>query len=191
MLKSKILPLAALACSLLALSSGAQDTNIYPAVPPTILETLEAAPGQLVVKATMEIGNFQAAPAIISVACKEDTVPGTSRKEHGIMIGIRINGLPDDHTVIDYDELGSLIAALNYLAQVNWSVTSLSSFNAVFQTKAGLRVATLGSKRAGQIEFSIRSSRMAKGILLPPDQVTQLRSLLEEAKRKLDSLRNG
>jgi hypothetical protein len=177
--------------SILTVQSPAQNTNPCPPVPSTTLETWESSTGRVIVKGTAPMGSVSASAAVVSVVCKEDAVVGTSQKVYGITVGIKVNGQPEDRTVIDYDELDSLLSAIDYLSKIDWSVTSLSSFDASYTTKAGLRLVAFSSKRAGQIEFAVRSSRMAKGILVAPDQLSQLRSLVDQAKNKLDAIRNG
>jgi hypothetical protein len=41
----------------------------------------------------------------------------------------------------------------------------------------------------GQIEYAVRSSRMSKGAVLTANQWAQFRSMLDQAKLRLDSLR--
>jgi hypothetical protein len=128
---------------------------------------------------------------VIAVVCKEDTVVSGARKEHGILVDIGVNGQPDDSTVVDYDELDALLGSMDYLANINRSVTALSGLNASFTTKGGLRVGAFSSRRVGQIELSLRSSRMQKGMLLTSDQLVQFHSLVDQAKHKLDALKKS
>jgi hypothetical protein len=114
-----------------------------------------------------------------------------ARKEHGILVDIGVNGQPDDSTVVDYDELDALLGSMDYLANINRSVTALSGLNASFTTKGGLRVGAFSSRRVGQIELSLRSSRMQKGMLLTSDQLVQFHSLVDQAKHKLDALKKS
>jgi len=188
MLKSKIVLLALFGASMLTFSSHAQTvTN----PPPTVLETLESAADQLTIKATAPMGSITCPAAVINVVCKEDTVVSSGHKEHGVYVGIvTSNGQVDDRTVIDFDELNGLLDALDYMNNVSWSITSLSSFDVNFTTRAGFRVSLFSSKRSGQIEFAVRSSRMNRGIVLTPDQRAQLRSLLDQARTKINALRN-
>lgn len=173
---------------ILAAQSRAQATNEYPA---TVLETLENAMGQVVVKGTEPIGTLSVGSTVVSLVCKEDKLISTGNKQYGIMIGINPGGRTEDRTVIDYDEMDSLLRSVDYLLKIDWSVTSLSSFNASYTTRAGLRVAAFSSKRTNKIEFALTGSHAAKGILLSPDQVSQFYSLLAQAKTRLDALRNG
>ena len=53
-----------------------------------------------------------------------------------------------DTTIVDYDELDSLLSGLGFLADANWSLTTLPSFDAVYTTRDGLAIlyARLGEK---------------------------------------------
>ena len=177
-----------LGCLILTAQSRAQITNQYPA---TLLETLENAAGQVVVKGTAPIGTMSVGSTIVSVVCKEDKLISTGNKQYGVMIGIKPGGQAEDRTVIDYDEMASLLGSVDYLLKVDWSVTSLASFDASYTTRAGLRLKAFSSKRTSKIEYALNGSHLTKGILLSPDQVSQFYALVAQAKAKLDTLQNG
>ena len=188
----KMMLLVAMGGLIVAGELRAQDTNVYLQLPPpTVLEALEATTDQLLVKGTEPMGTVSTEGAVISVTCKEDAVVSVNRREYGIVVQISINGQPDDRTVVDYDELDALLGTMDYLANINRSVTTLSGLNASFTTKAGLRVSAFSSRRAGQIELTLRSGRMQKGMLLTSDQLAQFHSLVDQAKHKLDALKKS
>jgi hypothetical protein len=187
MSKFKIVLVSMTSCLILTAQSRAQITNQYPA---TILETLESATGQVVVKGTAPIGSISIGSTDVSLVCKEDKLVSTGNKQYGVMIGIKPSGQAEDRTLIDYDEMDSLMASVDYLLRVDWSVTSLASFDASHTTKAGLRLKAFSSKRTSKIEFALNGSHLTR-ILLSPDQVSQFYALLAQGKAKLDALRNG
>ena len=81
--------------------------------------------------------------------------------------------------LIDYDELDSLLDGLEYLGKLDWSVTPLPGFDAVYTTKGGFRAAAFGSRRTGNIEFAVRSIRVRTApLVLSRDQLGQVRSLV-------------
>jgi hypothetical protein len=178
------------AAMLLADAVRAQDTNPCPLLPQTKLEGFETNTGTMVLQATVPIGYVSASPGELSVRCREITDLGTRRREFGLVIGFAENSRPYEMSLIDYDELDSLQDALDYLNKVEWSVTSLPSFDAVYTTKGGFRIAAYGSRRSGAIGFYARNIRfLAPTLQLSRDQLGQFRSLLEQARTKLDSLR--
>ena len=170
----------------------AQSPVVYAPLPPsTKLEILETNTGIILIKATALVGSMSVDGAALTVTCKEDTDAGTGRKEQGIVLGVtsaQTSNL-EDRTIVDYDELGSLLDAIDALAKIDWSVTSLSGFDAVYQTRGGFGVAAFSARRSGSIEYRVRSIRMGKGIVLGQSQLAEFRGLIDQARRKLDDLR--
>jgi hypothetical protein len=189
MYKSKVLPAAVGCWLLLAVESRAQDTNAYALAPATRLEALETNTGTVIVKGFAPVGSVSVSAGVVSVTCKEDTDTGAGRKEYGIAITVSVSNQFEDRAIVDYDEMDSLLNAIDYLSKIDWSVTSLISFDAAYTTKGGFRIAAFSSRRSGTIEFTIQSSHMSKGILLAPSQLGPFRGLIDQAKRKLDSIR--
>ena len=145
----------------LATPARAQDANVYaPAPPATKLEMLETNTGTILIKATALMGSMSVNGATVTVTCKEDADTGTGRKEYGIALGITSAQTAnlEDRTIVDYDELGSLLGAIDKLAKIDWSVTSLTSFNATYQTTGGFRVAAFSARRSGSIGHGSNSA---------------------------------
>jgi hypothetical protein len=182
--------IAAAGGSLLTGPALAQDTNACPPLPQTRLEGFETNTGTVIIKASAPIGTVAANAGVVSLKCRDITEAGTGRHECGIVVGITYGGQWEDIMLIDYDELDPLLTAIDYISKLDWSVTSFPSFDAVFTTKGGFRIIAFGSRRTGAIEFAARSTRASRRpLLLSRDQVGQLRSLIEQAKAKLDSTR--
>jgi hypothetical protein len=178
--------------TLLACSARAQETNACLPLPATKLEGFETNTDTVIVKATAPMGTVPAHGGEVSVRCREITDAGTGHRESGIIIDIAYGAQLDAMTLIDYDELDSLLDGMDYLGKLDWSVTSLPDFSATYTTKGGFRADAHGSRRTGNIDFAVRSTRIiAPRFALSRDQLGQLRSLIEQAKAKLDSLRKG
>jgi len=181
-----------LAGLLVADAVRAQTTNCCLLLPQTKLEGFETNTGSVILKATVPIGNVGTSYGGLSVQCREITDLGTGRREFGLVIAFAENSRADEWCLIDYDELNSLQSALDYLNKVEWSVTPLPAFDAVYTTKGGFRVAAYGDRRSGGIGFAARNIRLlARPVQLSRDQLGQLRSVLDQARAKLDSLRQG
>jgi len=176
--------------SLLGDPARAQETNPCVLVPATKLEAFETNTDTVIIKATAPIGTVAAHGGAVTVRCREITDAGTGHRESGIVVDIAYGAQVEGTTLIDYDELGSLLDGLDYLGKLDWNVTSLPDFSAVYTTKGGFRADARGSRRTGNIEFAVRSIRVgAPRLALSRDQLGQLRSLIDQAKAKLDSLR--
>jgi len=170
----------------------AQETNGCLPVPATKLEAFETNTDTVIIKATAPIGTVPAHGGEVSVRCREITDAGTGHRESGIVMDIELGGAMEAGLLIDYDELDSLLDGMEYLGKLDWSVTSLPDFQAVYTTKGGFRAGARGSRRTGNIEFDVRNTRINSPRLpLSRDQLGQLRSLVEQAKTKLDSLRKA
>jgi hypothetical protein len=172
-----------------AASARAQETNPCVLVPATRLEAFETNTDTVIIKATAPIGTVEARGGVISVRCREITDAGNGHRETGLVIGFDASGSVEDLTLIDYGELDSLLDGLDFISKLDWTVTPLPSFSATYTTKGGFRAAAFGSRRTGNIEFAVRSTRASRPpLLLSRDQIVQLRSLVEQARAKLDSL---
>jgi hypothetical protein len=78
---------------------------------------------------------------------------------------------------------------VDYLGKLDWNVTALPDFSAVYTTKGGFRADARGSRRTGNIVYAVLSIREnTPRLALTRDQLGQLRSLIEQAKAKLDTL---
>jgi hypothetical protein len=170
----------------------AQETNPCVLVPATKLEAFDTNTDTVIIKATAPIGTVTVHGGAVAVRCREITDAGTGRRESGIVVDIAFDGQLEGPTLIDYDELDSLSDGLDYLGKLDWTVTSLPDFSASYTTKGGFRADARGSRRTGNIEFGVRSVRVnVPRLVFSRDQLGQLRSLIDQAKAKLDALRKA
>ena len=166
------------------------DTN--PLAPATKLEALGTNISTVIIKATTEIGSVPVGPTVVSLRCREITDVGSGRKEQGIAVGLSQNGQSKATLLLDYDEINSLQNGIDYLIKIDFSVTPLNVFDATFTTKGGFRIAALGRQRTGVIQFAIRDARTdLPPVILSRAELARFAALLDEAKKKLDSLRGG
>jgi hypothetical protein len=173
----------------------AQETNgcCVPA-PRTRMEALEAKTGAVIVKGTMQMGAVPGKTGSVTVRCKEYTDLGTGLRDYGVAVEVKVSEQLEDTSFIDYDELDALLKGMEYISKVDFTVSSLTSFDASFTTKGGLRVAAHGSRRTGFIEASVQSqgSRFSRaGVSISMTELAQFRVLMEQAKVKLDAIRAG
>jgi hypothetical protein len=168
----------------------AQDTNAYAFVPATRLESFATNTGTVVIRGSAEVGVVLANTGSIVLKCREASEAGTGRKEVGISVDLNHNQQSKETRYIDYDELEPVINALAYLNKVDWSITSLNSFDAAITTRSGFRASAFSSKRSSAIEFAVRTAGTGNApILLSRDQLAEFRGLLDQAKTRLDSIR--
>jgi len=168
----------------------AQFTNGYPFTPQTRLEAFETNTGIVVLKATAQIGVITANTGALAVRCRQITDTSTGRSEYGLSLVLGEGSQFEDALLLDYEEIDSLASAIDYFGNLDWSVTSLNGFEAIYTSKGGFRMEAFSSRRSGAIEFSARSLRSPRPpIVLFRDQLAQFRQFLTQAKTKLDSLR--
>jgi hypothetical protein len=167
----------------------AQDTNAYAFTPATRLESFVTNTGTVVIRGSADIGVVQANTGTITLKCREVSDASSGRKETGISIDLNHSQQSKETRYIDYDELEPLLNALAYLNKVDWSITSLNSFDAAITTRSGFRASAFSSKRSSAIEFAVRTAGTGNPpILMSRDQLAELRGLLEQARVKLDSI---
>ena len=167
----------------------AQDTNSYTIAPATKLEAFSTNVATVIIKGTTELGAVSAKTATVSVKSKEFTDPASGRREQGIAIEIAQKDQFKDVMLIDYDELASLLGAIDYLGKLDVSVSAMETFDAAYTTKGGFRIVALGTRRTGLVQFGVRDVRNnAMPVVLSRDEMTRLGSLIDQAKRQLDAL---
>lgn len=155
------------------------------------MESFATNIGTLVIKGSAEIGVVSANTGTVALKCREVTDASSGRKEVGISVDLNHEPQFRETRYVDYDELESLINAIAYLNKVDWSITSLNTFDAAITTRSGFRASAFSSKRSGAIEFAVRTAGSGNpAILLSRDQMAELRGLLEQARTKLDSIRS-
>ncbi|MBZ5554631.1 MAG: hypothetical protein LAO21_18085 [Acidobacteriia bacterium] len=187
---------AVLGSLLLAAPVVAQTISACPPTPETKLEGLENIPGTVIIRGTTPIGSISARAASgtgsVTVRSREVTDVGSERREYGIAIGVVEGGHPHEGVLVDYEEIAPLLNAIDYLNKLDWSATSLKSFDAVYTMKNSFRVAALARQRTSPIEFAIRTCRLKETtVLLSRDQLVQLRGFIEQGRIQLDTLRSG
>ena len=188
MSRSSLILLAVLGGSFLRNVSSAQIVITYPVPPATKLESFDTNISSIIIKATTEVGSLSVNAGVVSVRCREITDAGSGRKEQGIAMEITQTGQRKDTLLIDYDEIPSLLTAIDYLNKIDFSVTALNAFDAAYTTKGGFRVAAIGVRRTSGIQFAVRDARTDTApLIFSRTDMSQFGSLIDQAKRKLDS----
>lgn len=186
---------AAVGWALLSAAARAQETNACCAWEPrTRLEALELKTGAVIVKGTTQLGAVPARVGSVAVRCKEYTDASTGQRDYGVAVEVKVSEQLEDTALIDYDELDGLLKGLEHISKLDFTASSLTSFEASYATKGGLRVAVHGSRRTGFIEASVQSqsNRFHRaGVSISMTELAQLRILMEQAKVKLDAIRAG
>lgn len=182
MKKLHLLLLAALCSS--AFSVAAQDTNMLK----TAIGVFESRPDLVIIKGFNQVGSINVGPEEISVRYKETTEASSGKKLYGLVFAINGTPLPRELIYVDYDEIDSLINGLDYLIKINYDVTSLAAFEAIYTTKSGLRFIANSDRRNGGIRTSMQYDDHPR-IWLSSVQMTQLYDFVATAKKDLDAIK--
>lgn len=109
----------------------------------------------------------------------------------GIVVAVRESGEKprDNRSFVDYEEIESLIRAIESLARVNETVTKLTGFEARYRTSGDLETQRfpLKPKRRCGIpdEWNLRKDFCAFTL----DELERFKGIILEAKTRLDEIR--
>ncbi len=158
----------------------------------TKIEAFEAKTGAVVIRGYSEIGSVRGLHSTsASVESREFTDASSGRKEYGIFITVTrtANYEREDSSYIDYDEIESLMKGIDYISKIERSVTKLDSFQADYTTRGDFTVSAY-SDNAGKIQALLKSGRHpGESAYISLAELTQFKSLLQQAKAKIDSIR--
>ena len=145
----------------------------------------------MIVRGSAPIGVIDAQTGTVSVKCKESVEPGSGAKAYGVAVELKEGNHPEDVTTVDYEELDTFVNGLDSLGKASHAVTSLPNFDVLYTTGGGLRADVFTSnKRSGAIQAALQSSRVNQArVLLTVDQLAHFKSLVQQAKGRLDQLR--
>jgi hypothetical protein len=192
-MRTLFISLGVLGLSISTIQAQAQFINILPPPPMTKLESFDTNTEVVILKASTDVGSISADSGVVAVKSKEMTDTSTGHKEQGIALEITPRGQARAVLLIDFDEIPSLVAAIDYINKLDVTVTPLTSFDAAYTTKGGFRIAALGTRNTGAVQFGVRDARTSSTPSTPVtfsrDQMTRLSDLINQAKSILDSLR--
>ena len=176
------------ACCSLTFASRAQDTTNTTNAPMTEIENFEAQTGTVIVKGFGQGGSLTTGAGIISVKLKESVDVGHGIKKYGVAIELAA-GQRREFFIVDYDEMDPLLNGIDYLGKITYDATALSSFDASFTTKSGLKIVAYSAVRQGGIHAYLQFGD-APRISIASDQLAQFQNLIAQAKNSLDALKN-
>jgi hypothetical protein len=135
------------------------------------------------------LGSFSTDTANVIVRCREVSDTSTGHKEQGLAIEIAQRAPARTTFLIDYDEIASLVKAMDYLNKVDVATTAFNYVDAEYTTRGGLRLTAFGARRTGSIQFGIKDARVDyPPIVFSRQQLVQFLQFLNQGKATLDSL---
>lgn len=161
--------------------------------PRTKLETLENRSETVVIKGFSFVGRMSGGkvggggPLVVAVREARDAASG--ERESGLVIWIGDERRPETQAFVDHDELEPLIEALKFLETTTKSVTRLDSYEASYRTRDDLDVSLLETRNGQRLAVEVGRPTRTR-ILLAPEQLKELRGLIEKGRDKLDGTRD-
>lgn len=155
----------------------------------TKIEAFEAKTGAVIIRGFSTIGSVRGRYSTsASVESREFIDASSAKKEYGIFITV-MKGESDDTSYIDYDEIESLLKGIDYISKIESSVTKLDKFQADYKTRGDFTVSTYNDS-SGKIQAAVKSGGYAGTLAyLSLDELAQFKSLIQQAKAKIDSIR--
>lgn len=184
-MKKKYLFLLALP---LAHALSAQNPKDDP--PKTQLEAFAAETGAVIIKGYTDIGKVSGLGSI-EVDCREITNAQSGNQTFGMVVKVTQSGRieRENSSFIDFDEIASLITGLDYIAKIEPDVTTLDNFEATYTTRGDFSI-TVFNNSQGKLSVAVGSGRVGKArAYLNLQQLAQLRSLIVDAKEKIESIK--
>jgi len=148
--------------------------------------------GRVIIKGTEEIGSVAGKTGLVIVKCVELRDVATNQREFGLIITVRESDQIEDSSMVDSDELDSLLRGVDYISKADPTITSLNDFQAAHATRGGLRVVSYSSRRTSTTEAALISNRYVRSkSLINLPELIQFKVLLEQAQTKLEAVRKS
>jgi hypothetical protein len=166
-----------------------------PFEPRTKLEAVESRYEKILLKGFSSIANLNVRGVLVRLDAVEMKDSASPLRAMGIVISLRFfpseNQPPrENRSYIDYEEIDSLLKAMESVARVNESVTKLASFEARYRTVGDFEVVVFRQGRASGTAASLSSGICDKvTALLTLDELETLRAHIVEAKARLDEIK--
>lgn len=172
-----------------------RNGDCEPFEPRTRLEMMDRLAGVVIVKGFTRITTVDVRG--VRVDAIEMRQLGSNSRFKGIVVSLR-EGQPvgdnrdrvnESRAFIDYDEIDSLLSAIDTMSRVDETTTKLVGFEARYRTSGDLEIAVFRQTRSGNaVTMSTGICDRVTGTLTL-DEFAKVRAMIQEAKGRLDELR--
>ena len=161
-----------------------------PLEPRTKLEALDNRYGTVLVKGFTRITTVEVRGIRIDAVEMRDT-GSTFGRVKGIAVVLREGGeRPNDNRAfVDYDEIDSLLNAIDAVARIDETVTKLAGFEAKYKTLGDLEIDVFRQTRSGTAVVISTGICDRATQTLSLDDLAKVRAMIQEAKTRLDEIR--
>jgi hypothetical protein len=161
-----------------------------PFEPRTKLEELEDRHGTVIIKGFARITTVDVRGVRIDAIEMRDLGSAVGRAK-GFVIILRESGERpiENRAFVDYDEIDSLLNAIDAVSRVDETATKLASFEARYKTRGDLQIAVFRQTRSGTAAIMTTGICDQATVALSLDDLAKVRAIIQEAKTRLDEIR--
>ena len=155
----------------------------------TKLDVFQRKIGVVLVKGSSQIGTVKGGGGEVQVQAIEYLDTSSGERASGVELFLSANN--GSYTQIDYDEIDSLVKAIERLASLDKSTTGLEKYVATYRTRGNVTVSRFTEAPSGKgISAAVDGNAIGGGtVFLTVEGLGNFKRLVTEAKTKLDSLR--
>ena len=160
-----------------------------PFEPRTKLEALEDRHSTVVIKGYTRVSLVDVGG--IRIDAVEMRELGNVSRAKGLIVVLRSEGeRPDDNRAfVDYEEIDSLLNAIDVISRVDESVTKLTGFEARYKTLGDLEISAFRQTRSGNAVMLRTGICNRASLTLSLDEFAKIKAMIQDAKARLDELR--
>ncbi len=165
-----------------------------PLEPRTKLEAIEGQYERIVIKGFTHVAAFNArggGGGDVRVDAIELKETGSATRALGIVVVVReaAERPRENRSLIDYEEIESLVKAIESIARINETITKLIGFEARYRTPGDLELNVFRQSRSGTAASLTSGICEKTTVLLTLDELERLKGIILEAKARLDEIK--
>ena len=160
-----------------------------PLEPRTKLEAIEDRHSTVILKGFTRITTLEVRG--IRLDAVEMRELGNVARAKGLVIALREGGeRPEDNRAfVDYEEIDSLLNAIDVISRVDETATKLAGFEARFKTLGDLEISVFRQTRSGNAVIMSTGICNRATAALSLDDLAKVKAMIQEAKTRLDEIR--
>jgi len=160
-----------------------------PVEPRTKLEALDDRHSTVIIKGFTRITTVEVAG--VRVDAIEMRELGNVSRAKGIVVVLRESGERprESRAFVDYEEIDSLLNAIDAISRVDETTTKLAGFEAKYRTLGDLEIEVFKQTRSGTAVIITTGICENTRATLSLDDLAKIRAMIQEAKTRLDEIR--
>lgn len=157
----------------------------------TKLEAFQGKAGIVLVKSYSDLGSVLGQTGgIVQIKAMELQDRKNGSRAAGLLISVKASGEfgQQSRSFIDYDEIDSLIAGIDYITGITSPTAPLKSFEAQYRTRGDFSILTF-NQTDGTIAAAVSGTTIGSNdVFLRTQDITTLKNYVVSAKKILDTL---